>query len=81
MLSLVLKTWTPAFQPPNLQALSLEMAAQIQELSLYIKNCAKCIAYIISPFLAIWKIDIISLVYMREMMLAELELEFKPKSC
>lgn len=54
------------------------MEAQIQELSLYIKNCAKCIACIISSFLTIQKIDIFSLVYMREMMLAELELKFKP---
>lgn len=62
------------------KVLFLEMAIQIHELWLCVKNCTECIAYIISPFLTIWKIGIVICnVYMRKIMLAKLELDFKPK--
>lgn len=59
-----------------------EKGDQIHKLSLCVKDCAKYIAYIISPFLTNWKINItIFIVYIRKMLLAELELNFKPKFC
>lgn len=71
--------------PPDLGAgksLYLETAIQIHEFSLWVKNCDKRSDPIISPFLTTWKIGIvISIVHMSKMMLAKLELDFKPKSC
>lgn len=79
-LYVVLKVWTCAFWPRR-WALSSETAIEIHEPLRCVKNCAKDIACIISPFLTTWKRDVfISIVYIRTMILAKLKLDFNP-SC
>lgn len=57
------------------------MVIQIHE-HLCVKNYAECIVYIICPFPPSWKMGIfISIVHMTKIILAKLELDFKPKSC
>lgn len=73
---MVLKVLTCTFWSRS-WALSSEMTTEIHEPLWYVKNCAKCIVYIISPFLTTWKRDIfISSVYMRKMILIKLKLDF-----